>query len=306
MSQDTLIAEVLKVDARALKMPGVARNHEPLARQALEERWTHQEYLHEVLSAEVSSRLDSAIRERIRKAGFPEQKALGDFDFSVVEGVTPAAISDLARCDWVRKAGNVVMVGPIGTGKTHLAIALGVEAARQKLHVVFWRAADMVRTLVEAQGERELGRLQRRLRRVDLLIVDELGFVPFDRTGGELLFNVLADRYERKSVLLTSNLSFGEWPKVFGEDEKLTTALLDRLAHHATIMSTRGESYRLRQRKAQGTKTGGTPDKGQAESVAPEASQRPSSENKGSAEGPPSLATLTQSERSPTKEGRKK
>ena len=110
MSQDTLIAEVLKVDARALKMPGVARNHEPLARQALEERWTHQEYLHEVLSAEVSSQLDSAIRERIRKAGFPEQKALGDFDFSVVEGVTPAAISDLARCDWVRKAGNVVMV----------------------------------------------------------------------------------------------------------------------------------------------------------------------------------------------------
>lgn len=126
--------------------------------------------------------------------------------------------------------------------------ALGVEAARQRRRVLFTRAADLVQSLVEARDARELGRLQRRLQRVDLLIIDELGFVPFDRTGGELLFNVIAQRYERRSVIVTTNLPFAEWVKVFGGDEKLTTALLDRLAHHATIIATKGRSYRMRKK----------------------------------------------------------
>ncbi len=125
-----------------------------------------------------------------------------------------------------------------------------MEAARQRRHVVFWRAAELVRTLVEARDQRELTRVQRRLSRLDLLIVDELGFVPFDRSGGELLFGVITERYERKSVLVTSNLAFGEWPKVFGGDEKLTTALLDRLAHHATVITTKGKSFRMRRRQS--------------------------------------------------------
>jgi len=114
--------------------------------------------------------------------------------------------------------------------------------------VLFHRAADLVRSLVEARDARELGRIQRRLQSADLLIVDELGFVPFDRTGGELLFHLLAERYEKRSVLLTSNLAFAEWVKVFAGDEKLTTALLDRLAHHATVIATKGKSYRMRKR----------------------------------------------------------
>src|SRR5262249_5426703 len=125
---------------------------------------------------------------------------------------------------------------------------LGVEAARQRRHVVFHRAADVVRLLLEARDARDLGRLQRRLDRADLLILDEVGFVPFDRSGGELLFNAIATRYERRSVLVTTNLAFAEWPKVFGGDEKLTTALLDRLAHHATVITTRGKSFRMRRR----------------------------------------------------------
>ena len=142
-----------------------------------------------------------------------------------------------------------IFAGPIGTGKTHLAIALGVEATKQKRRVLFTRAADLVRQLLEARDTRELTRLQQRLLRVDVLIVDELGFVPFDRIGGELLFNLLTDRYERRAIVVTTNLAFAEWVTVFAGDEKLTTALLDCLAHHATVLTTKGKSYRMRKRR---------------------------------------------------------
>lgn len=249
MSRGAVIAEVVKTDARALKMPGLLRSYESLARQAREERWTHEEYLHEVLAAEMASRAESAVHNRIREARFPEPKTLDSFDFEAAEGVDAPRIADLARGRWVAEAENLIFAGPIGTGKTHLAIALGMEAARQRKHVAFWRAADLVQLMLEARDTRELTRLQRRLRRMDLLILDEVGFVPFDRAGGELLFNIVAQRYEQKSVLVTTNLAFAEWPKVFGGDEKLTTALLDRLAHHATVITTKGKSFRLRRRQ---------------------------------------------------------
>ncbi len=275
MSRDAMVGDLLKAQARSLKMPGLARSLEMMGRQAREEKWTYEDYLHEVLAAEQTSRIDSAIRSRLSEARFPEPKTLDSFDFKAAEGLDASHFAELARCEWVRKANNVLLVGPIGTGKTHLAIALGTETAKQRLHVGFWRAADLVRTLVEARDTRELGRLERRLMRVDLLVLDELGFVPFDRAGGEMLFNAIANRYERKSVLVTSNLSFSEWPKVFAGDEKLTTALLDRLADHATIVTTRGKSFRMRRREAENTKTGGTQDKGQAEIVALKGSQGP-------------------------------
>jgi DNA replication protein DnaC len=249
MSRDAVVADVIKGQARALKMPGLLRTYEALARQAREERWTHEDYLHEVLSVEIQSRAESAVCQWIREARFPEPKTLDTFDFGASEGIDAAQIADLARGKWVANAENLILAGPIGTGKTNLAIALGMESARQRRHVAFWRAADLVRALLEARDNRELTRLQRRMRRVDLLIPGELGFVPFDRTGGELLFNLVAVRYERKSVLVTSNLAFGEWPKVFGGDEKLTTALLDRLAHHAEVITTKGKSFRMRLRQ---------------------------------------------------------
>lgn len=249
MSRDVIVTDLVRGEARQLKMPGLARAFEPLARQAREERWPFEEYLHETLQAEIASRADSAVRNRLAQARFPETKTLGEFDFAAADGVDAQQIADLGRGDWITRGDNVVFAGPIGTGKTHLAIALGVEAARQRRHVAFWRAADLVRSLVEARDKRELGRTQARLRRVDLLILDEVGFVPFDRAGGELLFNLLADRYERRrAVVITTNLSFAEWPRVFADDEKLTTALLDRLAERATIVTTRGKSYRMRRR----------------------------------------------------------
>ena len=250
MSRTAIIADVIRTHARQLKMPGVTRSFADLARQAREEHWSHEDYLHEVLAVEIASRAESAVKQRLRGAAFPEMKTLDQFDFSAADGVSAPKIAELARCDWIDKGENVIFAGPIGTGKTHLAISFGVEAARLRKRVAFWRAADLVRTLIEARDQKELGRYMRRLENVDLVIVDEVGFVPFDRVGGELLFNVLGARHGRRSVLITSNLAFAEWPRVFGGDEKLTLALLDRLAENATVITTKGKSYRMRKRGA--------------------------------------------------------
>lgn len=165
------------------------------------------------------------------------------------EGLDASVLAKSTDCQWIDQNENVILAGPIGTGKTHLAISLGIEAARRKKRVKFFRAAELVRQLVEARDLRELGAMQRRLRKLHLLILDEFGFVPFDRTGGELLFNLIAERYERSSVIITTNLSFSEWPALFAGDEKLATALIDRLAHHSTILTTRGTSNRMKKQK---------------------------------------------------------
>ena len=278
MSRAKLARDLILALARGLKMPGLARSFEALARQAVDAHWTHEDYLQEVLGAEQESRHESAIRHRLREARFPEIKTLDTFDFTAADGVTAAQVHTLARGEWIGQRENLILAGPIGTGKTHLAIALGVEAARQKRRVLFTRAADLVRLLVEARDARELGRLQRRLLALDLLIVDELGFVPFDRTGGELLFNLLTDRYERRSIVVTSNLAFADWVTVFAGDEKLTTALLDRLAHHATVITTKGKSYRMRKRRG---------DDGAAPTPTPLTLPKPPSNRPSAAAGPP-------------------
>src|SRR6201999_1015819 len=234
---------VIQEHLQTLKLPAFRRGYEALARQANDGGWAYEDYLRELLDAEVASRQERAPASRLREAHFPDIKTLDQIDWQALSGISRPKILELASCEYLKRAEAVVFAGPIGTGKTHLAIALGVEATRRRFRVLFTRAADLVRALREARDDRSLGQFHRRMQRAALLVLDELGFVPFDRAGGELLFNLLSERYETRSTIVTTNLAFSEWVQVFG-DEKLTTALLDRLTHHANSLTTRGPSRR--------------------------------------------------------------
>ena len=185
------------------------------------------------------------VQRRIRAARFPAVKSLDTFDFLAIPSVNKQLVMELARCEYIEHRENVIAVGNSGTGKTHVALGLGLAACQKGMSVGFTTAAALVHELMEARDDRRLLNLQRQLARLRLLIIDELGFVPLSTTGAELLFEVFSQRYERGSVLVTTNLPFDEWTDVFGS-ERLTGALLDRLTHHVHILEMNGDSYRLK------------------------------------------------------------
>lgn len=247
MNQE-IMREVVLQHCKELRLSTMGKSYQEVVRQAVSGSWGYEEFFLELLQKEVDKRRENSVQKRMKEAGFPDYKSFEQIDWKELRGVSKPVLMELSSCEYITKGEDIVLVGPIGTGKTHIAIGLGMEAAKRRMKVHFVRAAELVRELVEARDERRLRRLHKKYENVSLLIIDELGFVPFDKMEGELLFNLLAERYERRSTIVTSNLSFGEWVDVFG-CEKLTTALLDRLAHHAHVLSTKGKSYRTRNTK---------------------------------------------------------
>jgi DNA replication protein DnaC len=234
---------------KALKLPTFLREYDKQARQCAAEGVDHTGYLLRLAELELLERERRSVERRIRQARFPAVKSLDSFDFAAIPSLNKLLVLELARCEYVERRENVIALGNSGTGKTHVALGLGLAACHKDLAVGFTTAAALVHKLIEARDERRLLRLQKQLAAYRLLIIDELGYVPLSPTGAELLFEVFSQRYERGSVIVTSNLPFDEWTSVFGA-ERLTGALLDRLTHHVHILELNGDSYRLKNSRA--------------------------------------------------------
>jgi DNA replication protein DnaC len=233
---------------KALKLPTFLREYDKLARQCAAEGVDHSRYLLRLAELELIERERRMVERRIKEAKFPAVKSLDSFDFLTLPSLNKALVLELARSEYIARRENIIAVGNSGTGKTHIAIGLGLAACQKGLSVGFITAAALVHELIEARDEKRLLRLQRQVAGYKLLIIDELGYVPFSQTGAELLFEVFSQRYERGPIIVTSNLPFDEWTGVFAS-ERLTGALLDRLTHHVHILEMNGDSYRLKQSK---------------------------------------------------------
>lgn len=224
------------------------REYDKVAQQCAAEGVDSPRYLLRLAELELLDRERRATERRIRQARFDVVKSLDSFDFLAIPSLNKALVLELARCEFIERKENVLALGNSGTGKTHIALALGLVACQKGYRVRFTTAASLAHELIEAKDERRLMRFQKMLSGFELLIIDELGFVPLSKTGAELLFEVFSRRYERASTLVTSNLPFNEWTEAF-QSERLTGALLDRLTHHVHILEMNGESYRLKDSK---------------------------------------------------------
>lgn len=239
-SEQVLLDEHL----RRLKLPTMLRHYRECSRQAREDGESYESFLQALSSMEIEQRQANQLKRRLINARFPVFKTLEKTDLKKWPGFDPVQIRAYVECEYIQKRENLVLIGKHGTGKTHAATIFGVEACRRGYRVLFTTAADLVNTLVEAREERQLKRFLEKLRRFQVLIIDEVGYIPFSAEGAQLLFQVFSDRYEKGSLLITSNLPFGQWTTVFG-DAALTAALLDRLTHHCYIHEFDWESNRF-------------------------------------------------------------
>ena len=247
------MSERIETLCAALSLTAIGRDYANLADEAARKKLSFTDYLEQVLQAEHALRQERSRDMLVKLATFPSVKTLEEFDFKAAEGVPKARMQELAGLAFIERRENVILLGPSGTGKTHLAISLGVRAIERGYKVRFITAADLMLQLEKARRE---GRYEQYLRRAllgpRLLILDEIGYMPLDKQQADLFFHVVAKRYEQGSVILTSNLSFGEWETTFGGNAALTSAMLDRLLHHAHVIQIRGESYRLREARQSG------------------------------------------------------
>lgn len=238
---------LLETYLHQLRLPTFAKNYAQFATDAARNNEDHVRFLLALAEQEVVQREQNRLVQRIKTAHFPMTKELADFDFSALPTLNKAQILDFARGEYITKREALILIGNPGLGKTHLATGLALAACRQGKRVRFWTAAGLVNELLQAQDEHRLHRVIASALKLDLIVLDELGFIPFSATGAQVLFTFCSELYERLALVITTNLKFADWVQVFG-DERLTAALLDRLTHHAHIVELVGESYRFRQR----------------------------------------------------------
>ncbi len=231
---------------KKLKLSTMLRDLESMIRQANQESLSYEEFLLNLSEVEVQTRQENGRKRRLREAKFPILKPMETFDFDAAPRLDIRLMKELANCDYIKKSRNIIFVGKSGAGKTHLSTALGMEACTQGIRSRFVTGCGLANELIEARDEKQLGRAVKRYASYGLLIIDELGYIPFSKEGAQLIFQILAERHERKSVIITTNKGFGDWTEIFG-DPSMTAALLDRVTHKAHIINCDWDSYRLKE-----------------------------------------------------------
>ena len=250
MDQNTFAVEAQKTSLKAhlqlLNLAFMLDHHEVLADQAAIDHWAYAQYLEHLALGEVNARLDRSIQRKIRLARFPVVKTLEQFQWNWPKKINRMAIQNLFRLKFLEDKANVVMLGGVGLGKTHLATALGYHACIKGHSVLFTTAVDVINSLAAAQAANPLKTELKKYLSPSLLLLDELGYLPIDKHGADLLFQIISHRYERGSIIITSNRAFKNWPEIFNNDSILTSAILDRLLHHAETVLVEGKSYRMK------------------------------------------------------------
>jgi DNA replication protein DnaC len=234
-----------------LKLPYIRDNYESVGKTAARKQWTYVHYLAELIKQESNLRADRIIQRRIRMARFPVIKTLDQFNWSWPKKINQAQVRNLFRLEFIEDKSNVVFIGGVGLGKTHLASALGYQACLKGHTVLFSSAIDAINNLIVAQHAGTLKQELKKYLRPSLLILDELGYLPIDKTGADLLFQIISARYERGSIVITTNRVFKDWSQIFNNDSTLTSALLDRLLHHTEAVVIEGKSYRMKEVKGE-------------------------------------------------------